>query len=425
MLTQIFALTIKELKVLLRDRGALVALFLLPAAFILVMTTAMQGMFASGSSNNPVPLLVVNQDQGQVAARVLTDLKTVDGLRIIEQQGGQPLTRSTAEDLITAQIYSIALVFPLDFSARILDAADAIQPVPAKVTFVTDPAVGSQLLSPVRGMVQGYIEREAMLAQAPRRTLLGFNQMASQAPASQAPQIQKLGSVFTSQFVSSENIAGSSSGVEYQVISPASYQQTFQPTSAEQNVPGYTVYGVFFIMQTIALSLFREKNDGTFRRIQAAPLSRVALLTGKLLPYFLINLVQVALMFTVGVLIFHMRLGHDPLALLVLSLATAAAATGMGLLLASLTHTQEQAGSLGTLLAVVLSALGGSMVPVYVMPDFMQTISRFTPHSWALNGFQDLIVRGLGLSAILPAVGVLLAFAAGFWGIALWRFRFE
>jgi ABC-2 type transport system permease protein len=73
----------------------------------------------------------------------------------------------------------------------------------------------------------------------------------------------------------------------------------------------------------------------------------------------------------------------------------------------------------------VLSAVGGSMVPVSIMPQFMQTLSKFTPHNWALAGFQDVFVRGLGVSAILPDVGVLLVFAAAFWGIAIWKFRFE
>ena len=425
MLNQIFAITQKELKVIAHDRGALVGLFLMPIAFILIMTVALQGVFDAGSNDNPVQMLIVNQDQGDIAAKIITDLGAVSGLDLIEQQAGQPLTRSAAEDLITARTYSIALVFPADFSARIL--AGAVQPDGAKttVTFITDPTVGSQLLSPAQGMVQGYVEREASIAQAPGRTQLDFAALASQAPAEQARLIRTIGATFTSQLVADQSQPASDTGVAYEVVSPANYQAVARPSSAQQNVPGYTIYGVFFIMETIATSLFREKNEGTFRRLQAAPLSQATLLAGKMLPYFLVNLIQIALMFAVGVVVFHLSLGHDPLALLLLSMASAAAATGLGLLLASLTRTQEQAGSLGTLLAVMLSALGGSMIPTYVMPDFMQTLARFTPHFWGLAGFQDVMVRGLGVSAILPSVGVLLAFATGFWAIAIWRFRFE
>ena len=101
MLNQIFALTVKEIKVLLRNRGALTALFLLPVAFILVMTFALQGVFDSGSSKNPVRLLVANQDSGTVAAKVVADLKKIDGLILTETVDGVPITRESAEQLIT------------------------------------------------------------------------------------------------------------------------------------------------------------------------------------------------------------------------------------------------------------------------------------------------------------------------------------
>lgn len=425
MRNQILALTVKELKVIARDRGALIFLFLLPIAFILVMTTALQGVFTTGSSDNPVHILVVNQDQGDLAASVINDLHSVSGLHVIEQNDGRPLTRPTAEALITAGKFSLALIFPDDFSSSILAAASDPDSPASTVAFVTDPTVGSQLLDPVKGMVQGYVARAAMLAQAPQQMRNGFDGMAAQFSPEQAAFVRALGDQFTTNFQAGLDDYTARTGVTYQVVSPADYHVVEMPTSAQQNVPGYTIYGVFFIVQTIALSLFREKNEGTFRRLQAAPLSQAALLTGKLLPYFLVNLIQIVLMFAIGVVVFHIGLGNDWLALILLSLASAAAATGLGLLLASLTRTQEQAGSLGALLAILLSAVGGSMVPVSVMPGFMQTLSKFTPTAWALNGFLDVMVRGLGVAAILPGVGMLMAFTAVFWAIALWRFRFE
>jgi ABC-2 type transport system permease protein len=425
MLNQIFSITIKEFKVLLRDRGAFTGLFILPIAFILVMTFALQGAFGAGSNSNPIDLLIVNQDQGPIAAKVISDLANVSGLTLIEQQDGQPVTRAAAEDLIAARKYSIAVVFPVDFSASILKAADDPSTAKAVVSFIADPAVGSQLLSPARGMIQGYIEREASLAQAPLRTLEGFKQMASAAPAGQASSILDLGVRFTSQMTSAQSTSAQNLGVDTQVVAPANYVAVQTPTSAEQNVPGYTIYGVFFIITTISTSLFREKNEGTFRRLQAAPISRLAFLAGKLLPYYLINLIQIALMLAIGVVVFHISLGNYPFALVPLSLATAFTATGLGLLITSLGKTQEQVGSLSTMLTIVLSALGGMMVPVSVMPSFMQKLSLAIPHAWALTGFQDVIVRGQGLEAVLPVVGVLMGFALVFWALALWRFRFE
>jgi ABC-2 type transport system permease protein len=189
-------------------------------------------------------------------------------------------------------------------------------------------------------------------------------------------------------------------------------------------VPAYTIFGVFFIVLTLASSFLQEKKDGTFQRILAAPLSKTGLLIGKLLPYYLVNLVQIGLMFAVGVIVFRMKLGNFP-ALLIVSIALAAAANGLGLLVAALGKTEAQVNGLSVLLAIALSALGGMMVPTFIMPDLMKTLSLFTPHAWALAGFHDVIIRGLGVKQILPEVSVLLGFASFFFVLALWRFRFD
>jgi ABC-2 type transport system permease protein len=425
MLNQIFSMTIKEFKVLLRDRGAFTGLFILPIAFILVMTMALQGVFDTGSSSHPIDLLVVNQDQGTIATKVIADMAKISGLALVEQQNGQPVTKTLAEGLITARSYSIAVVFPADFSSSILKAADDPSTNKAIVTFIADPAVGSQLLSPTRGMIEGFIEREASVAQAPLRTMQGINQIASGAPSGQAASIVDLGTRLAAAISNTQSTSDQALGVDTQVVAPANYAQVHTPNSAEQNVPGYTIYGVFFIITTISTSLFREKNEGTFRRLQAAPISQAALLAGKLLPYYLINLIQIALMLAIGMVVFHIGLGNYPLALVPLAMATAFTATGLGLLITSLGKTQEQVGSLSTMLTIVLSALGGMMVPVYVMPSFMQKLSLAIPQAWALRGLQDVIVRGQGMEAVLPVVGVLMGFAMVFWALAMWRFKFD
>ena len=214
-------------------------------------------------------------------------------------------------------------------------------------------------------------------------------------------------------------------GVRFEQVAPEAYQVTRFPTSVEQNVPGYTIFGVFFIVQVLATSILREKQDGTFRRLLVAPLPRPALLLGKLLPYYLINLIQIASMFAIGKFVFGMNLGSSPEAMIVITLATAAAATGLGLLVAALGKTPEQIGGLSTMLALTLAAIGGMMVPTFAMPEFMQAISKISPHAWALSGFQDIIVRGLGLQDVLFEVAILSGFALLFFIFAVWRFRFQ
>jgi len=107
------------------------------------------------------------------------------------------------------------------------------------------------------------------------------------------------------------------------------------------------------------------------------------------------------------------------------SLAAAATATGLGVLVAALARTEAQVGGLTVLLLLTLSALGGCFVPRLVMPGWLKAAGLITPHAWALDGYQDLLVRGYGLVEVLPKVGALAVFALVFFAIGVWRFRFE
>jgi len=404
----------------------MVALFAMPVMFILVMSVALQGVFSVGSDDNPIELLIVNQDNGVLATKAIDEMSTLDGIELINEINGDLITLEMADDFISVGDYQVALFFPSNFSESILEAAINPNSAEATVTFIADPATSSQFLGPIEGTVQGFIQQTAAYAQAPSQIESGFITLAENVPHAQSGFVRQIGGTFIEQMESDGGLDKAGSlGVRFVQVAPGDYQIDESPDSVEQNVPGYTVFGVFFIVQVLATSLLREKQEGTFRRLLAAPLSQSALLLGKLFPYYLVNLLQVVFMFSIGNLVFNMNLGNAPLALVIVTLATAAAATGLGLLVASLGKTPEQIGGLSTLLALTLAAIGGMMVPTFVMPEFMQTLSMISPHAWALSGYQDVIVRGLGLSAIWAETGVLLGFAMVFFSVAVVRFRFN
>ena len=422
MLYQIYAMTVKDFKVMMKDRGAMVVLFILPVIFIFVMTSA--GTGGVSDDDRPMQILVVNEDSGVLANEAISELNKLDGMRLIESIDGQIVTPTTADELIVTGSYRVAVIFPAEFSAQIVAAATDAKAETAVVTFVVDPALDTRFLAPIQGSVVGYIERTAATAQAPVRIEAAFGEMAETVPAEQAPFVTQVGEMFVAGMEGQET-AVSNNGVSFEQISPAGYEAVEYPTAEEQNVPAYTLFGVFFIMQAMATGLLKERQEGTFRRLLAAPLPRVAMLLGKVIPYYLINLIQVALMFGIGVLVFDMSLGVYPFGLVLVTMAASAASTGLGLMLASVSKTPEQAGSLAALLSVALAAVGGMFMPRFAMPEFMQTMALFTPHAWALEGFQDVIVRGLGITAVLNEVAVLMLFALAFFAISLWRFRFD
>jgi ABC-2 type transport system permease protein len=390
------------------------------------MSTAMQNSYDIGGRDNPVELIVVNNDSGELADEVIDALQAVDGIKVITMIDGKRLTQSAVEDMIIEGTANVAVVIPEDFSDSVLNAATSEDVEAAVITFIADPTTSTQFLAPIRGSIEGFIQERAAYAQMPLRVEAGFDEIASASSPEQAPFVSAIGESFVDAMQSDESKIGAGSiGVTFEQIAPEAYEIEEFPTSVTQNVPGYTIFGVFFIVQVLATSFLSEKQDGTFRRLLVAPLPRPALLLGKLLPYYLINLVQIASMFAIGGLVFGMELGSAPLAMALVSLATSAAATGLGLMVATFGKTPEQVGGLSTMLALTLAAIGGMMVPSFTMPEFMQAVGKISPHYWSLTGFQDVLVRGLGTQDVLNEVAVLCGFAVVFFIIALLRFRFE
>ena len=412
MLNKIFATTWKDLKILFKDVGGIATLFLMPLMFILVMSTALQGLFNTGVDAEPERLPVINLDQGDYAEEIISALDDMDGIEIESTREDELLTREMAEDLILDGERQIAFVFPADFSENVDERAQG-SAAEVVVEMVTDPALSVSYLAPIQGMVQGVAERVAETEIAQIDVEKSIEEMMAALPEEARIDIEDFS-------ISQEE----SSVVELKQVSPANMNVGIEPDTYQQNVPGYTTMGVFFIVGTLATSLLTEKKEGTFRRLLVAPFPRFALLAGKLIPYYLVNLIQVVIMFTTAHLFFGMAFG-DPLALLVLSLALAAAATGLGLMIAAFCKTDTQIGGLTSLLTLTMSALGGCLMPTFIMPEFLQKISRLIPHAWAMQGFQDVLVRGYGVMGILPEAGMLLAFAWAFFLIGVWRFRFD
>lgn len=410
MIHRMMAITLKELKVLLRDRQALALLFIMPIFFILVMSFALEGVFEAGSKSHPIKILVVHQPGCLLANQAIADLKRIEGFVLTDTHEGRLLTPETAERLIQQRIYPIALLFPEGFTEKLMKDAKDSKEKKASVYLMSDPAMNAQLLATVKGTIAGVIEQRAFLAYLSHHSpsMVGTSQTMDGEIRHRIEEERDQG------------------GLRVNVIHtfPKYYRSERRPTATEQNVPAYTIFGVFFIVLTLASSFLKEKQDGTFQRILAAPLSKATLLIGKLLPYYIVNLIQTALMFCIGALVFGIRLGSFP-ALVIVSLALATSANGLGLFVAALGRTEAQVNGLSVLLAVTLSALGGLMVPTFVMPDWMKTLSLFTPHAWALAGYHDVIIRGLGVNDILYEASVLLGFASFFFLIALWRFRFH
>lgn len=395
-------------------------IFLQPLMFIILMSYALSGAFRTGE-DKPILILAVNEDQGKQAATILRQLDEMKSFQVEKTLEGRPITREGAENLIRQGKRSMALLFPPDFSSVLEQDPGSRERRRTKVLVLVDPATSSQFVEPILGTLQGLLERTTFTAMMPKGIDFLYERIAPKTPARERE-------TFKGQ--AEEAMSGGLLGNREPIVTaertfPSGIRVHKYPDTFQQNVPGYTIYGIFWIVSLLANSVLQEKREGTFRRLLTAPLNRVVMLTGKLLPYYVINLVQLVLMIGISSLLFGMNLGHSPVGLVAVSLAAAATATGLGVMVAALARTEAQAGGLTVLLLLTLSALGGCFIPRFVLPPWLRTLGLVTPHAWTLDAFQDLLVRGYSFAEVLPKVGVLCVFALVFFGIGVWRFRFE
>lgn len=197
-------------------------------------------------------------------------------------------------------------------------------------------------------------------------------------------------------------------------------------TSFQVAVPGNATLFGFFIALTVAMAFTTERRTGTWRRLLAAPVPRWKALVSTLVPYYVIGACQLAFLFLVGIAGFQVTVAGSVLALVVLSLATVACAVSLGLLFAALASSERQLGGIASVVLLIMGMVGGCMIPRPLMPEIMQSLGLAVPHAWALDGYYALlVVPGTDVFDILPSVGALGGFSAGFGGLGLAVFRFE
>jgi ABC-2 type transport system permease protein len=197
------------------------------------------------------------------------------------------------------------------------------------------------------------------------------------------------------------------------------------PIGASQTSPGVLVMFALFFTFGGGVSLIVERDEGTLSRLLVMPMGKSTLLAGKLAGIFTGALVQMAIMVLAGQLLFGVRWGQAPAALIVMLLAYGLAGTALGLMVAALARTAAQANALGTVSIMALASLGGAWWPIEIVPGWMQSFALALPTGWAMRGFQDIITRGLGLPEVALEAAVLIGFSVLFFAVGIRRFSFE
>jgi ABC-2 type transport system permease protein len=364
------AFIIKEFLALRRDPHALAVLFLMPTAFIVVMSLALRDSFRLDAEST-LRVLVVDEDQ------------SADSRRLLELAAA----RVTSPDVEVAR----AALRRRDADALAIVGAGfgralALRQAPP-LSLVAEPGTPIALLERERGHWEralGTLRAEVALhSLAPLAPALGEIDLAAQ---------------------------GTQSGVTLRSTSLVPL------TSVQQSVPAWLVFAMFFVALPVSTLLIGERQQGTLDRLRSLAVPPLLLVLGKLVPFYLVHMLQVAAMLAVGrwvVPLFGgdaLSLAVAPGALLLVASATSIAALGLSLLIASLARTAEQATIAAGGTNIILGALGGVMVPKQVMPAAMQSITKLSPMGWGLDAFVDVFARQSTIGDVAGACAALVGF---------------
>ncbi|MGE5774674.1 MAG: ABC transporter permease, partial [Chloroflexota bacterium] len=168
-----------------------------------------------------------------------------------------------------------------------------------------------------------------------------------------------------------------------------------------------------------------ERQQGTLQRLLTTPSSKATFLLGTISGQVVIALVQMLLLVGFGILVMKLNWGREPLALFTILLASALAAAALGTTMGTFIKTEAQANGLSTMFGMVFALMGGCWYPLELFPPVIQNAVKILPTTWAMQGMLDLVLRGGGLREVVPEAGVLFVFAAAFFSLGVWRFRYE
>ena len=424
----IWATILRELLELRRDRAGLMVLLVMPMALVLIVSLVQDNvMQATGEA--PIRVLFVDRDGSFLGEKIAKQLINGGGLDLISRLKGEPVTEEAAKRAVVKGDFQFSIIIPAGTGAAFKEmirerakGAVVVKGRAAPPAAASNGAGQAGVIVYFDPAVQGAFR--TAVVNALQRVILGieFQEQAAVLAETFPAELKKAMSGMVNPFMGAALAPEVSFKMDTAPVLKLTEEVAFnsrllkRPTAAQQNVPAWALFGMFFIVVPLSGSLIRERQTGTLRRLMTMPVSPLTILAGKVCAYVLVCLVQFALMLCAGCFVLPLLgtsglvLDHQLLTVALIALAAALAATGYGIMIGTLAKSYEQASMLGAVSVVIAAALGGIMIPVYVMPRYMQDISCISPLAWGLNAFQDVFVRGGNLGTVSREISLLLLF---------------
>ena len=399
-----FLIGIKDLRLAFRDRAALI--LMLAAPFVLTLGLGLvTGRFSGNNSNglSDIPVIIINLDNDQLGNALVDTFQSADLADLVEpviETDVNAARKSIDEDKAAAVV-----IIPEGFTKNIMpqrgDFTNQAQAnaEPLKIEIYANPSrsTGAGI---IKAIVDEFLSRveEGRVSGTTAIVQLMISQQLTPEQAEEAG------------LAMSERLQDSSSNMT-DTLAIKLNSSTSSGEQVEFDILAYIAPGMalMFLMYTVSYggrSILAEKSQGTLPRLLVTPTNSTQILGGKVFGIFLTGAAQMLILIGASSMFFQLKWG-DTLGVVMLVLAAVFGATGWGMLITALARTPSQVASVGSAVMLIFGILGGSFMSLDQMPVIVQTVSRITPNSWALDGFTTLALGG-SLSALSTPITALL-----------------
>ena len=387
-LRQATLIAVKDTRIFFKDKFAVGFAFLFPFLFVVGFMFALGGQ---GPEDEPLQLvLAIQEEEGGLTSQI------VGGLA--DESGAGAITVMAYEEALAA-VESGELAgfvsFPTEFSQSFMSG------VPTRLEVVVgdgSPETQAALYGFARSVATQF--SQGTVAFSSIAQLSGMGQGGFQFPTVQQDDFAPL------------------IGFEVERVGDI---EPFQPSNF--TLPAYLTMFLFFTAAMSAETIARERQSHTLERLVSNGTRRESVIVGKFAGTLFRGIAQLGVMWAVGILAFGIDLGASPAAVIIISMLMALASATFGVMLASFATNVQAASALGPLTALVLAPIGGCWWPLFITPQWMQSLAKLTPHGWANGGFNKLMLFGAEFGDVTQEMVALAGFGVVFMAVALWRFR--
>ncbi len=407
------ASTIKESLLLIRDKAGLAMLFIMPMMLILIMSLLQKSTLEKLEEQH-IPVLVLNCDYDSLGVHIVDGLKQSEFFELSELVEDRKPTIQQLQRLVTSGEFRVGIVINKDASEALRNKIkyeiqqqfpeeegdlfsanpDPNQPLP-KIDVYFDPVTQSAFKQAVMSALNEFFY------------------------AVQAKMVMEIYAAMLNDIIGIElrQTADFKNMIDITEKSAVEEEKVIIPNSAQHNVPAWTIFAMFFIVIPLAGNIIKERESGMSLRLRTMPGSNLAVILGKVSVYFIVGILQAAFMLLLGMYILPLfgmpalTLGSGIFALLLVTISISLAASGYGILIGTIATSQEQSSIFGSISVVILAAIGGIWVPIFMMSETMIKVSKLSPLNWGLNAYYDIFLRNTSVSGIINYIIYLLLFS--------------